>query len=316
MALINLISDGDYVEEWRTALDQYFSIVRVFDAVRADASKRIALLNSFSELSEEWLPSLLKAVALLKDDLLQRRKRSAKAIASLLTQALTVKHSKSVAEGVDPDPIIKKLSEKLKGTLCEQEQTARKEVEYIYRHQNITRDEDGMELLNLDLFSSETAELFGLSKSQIITSGAASGAVAGLGIDVMVGGASLMLGAGLGALIGGASALLGSEKLGKLKLLGKSLSDRNISVGLKDVNLPFVLLNRAVLHHKLVSERNHALREALVIEAESTQASSEKIPDKTRSQLSKIFAAIRNRGHDASGKQLREIIESLLANES
>ena len=45
MALINLISAGDHVEEWRAALAQYFSIVRVFDAVRADFGKRIELLR-------------------------------------------------------------------------------------------------------------------------------------------------------------------------------------------------------------------------------------------------------------------------------
>ncbi len=316
MALINLISDGDYVEEWRTALDQYFSLVRVFDALRADASKRIALLKSFSELNEDWQPFLLQAVNQLKEEYLQRRKRSAKAIASLLIKALTTKHSKAIVDGENTEPVIQRLGEKLKSSLRDQEHNARKEVEYIYRHQNIERNENIMELINLDLFSSETAELFGLSKSQIITSGMASGAVAGLGIDVIVGGASLMLGAGLGALIGGASALFGSEKLGKLNVLGKNLSDRSISVGLKDVNLPFVLLNRAVLHHKLVSERNHALREALVIEAESTKHIAENIPDKTRNQLNKIFTTIRQRGHDTSGENLREIIESLLSDES
>lgn len=315
MALINLISEGDHVEEWRTALDQYFSIVRLFDAVRADASKRIALLKSFSELNEKWQPFLLQAVEQLKEDVLQRRKRSAKAISQLLIEALATKLSKTIGEDQDPEPVIKKLSEKLKTTLREHELKARKEVEYIYRHQNIERNENTMELLNLDLFSSESAELFGLSKSQIVTSGAATGAVAGLGIDVMVGGASLMLGAGLGALIGGASALFGSEKLGKLKILGRSLSDRNVSVGLKDVNLPFVLLSRALLHHKLVSERNHALREALIIQAESTQNIAKNIPDKDRNQLNKMFAAIRQRGHNTSGKHLRDIIESLLINE-
>ncbi len=266
MALINLISEGDHVEEWRTALDQYFAIVRVFDAMRADASKRIGLLKSFAELNEAWQASLLNAVEVLQADQTQRLKRSAKAIAGLLTSALTARQSKTIAEGADPEPIIEKLTEKLKETLRELEQKARKEVEYIYRHQNIERKETMMEYLDLDLFSSETSELFGLSKSQIITSGAASGAVAGLGVDVMLGGASLLLGSGIGALIGGISALFGSEKIGKMKVLGKTLTDRNLNVGpVKDVNLPYILLSRALMHHQLVSERNHAIREALVI---------------------------------------------------
>ena len=36
MALINLIGEEDHQAEWRQALDQYFSLVRVFDAVGAD----------------------------------------------------------------------------------------------------------------------------------------------------------------------------------------------------------------------------------------------------------------------------------------
>lgn len=314
MALINLISEGDYVEEWRTALDQYFAIVRVFDAMRADASKRIGLLKSFAELNEAWQPSLLSAVEVLEVDHTQRRKRSAKAIASLLNSALTTKQNKTIAEGADPEPIIEKLTEKLKEALRELEQKARKEVEYIYRHQNIERKEAMMEFLEFDLFSSETSELFGLSKSQIITSGAASGAVAGLGVDVMLGGASLLLGSGIGALIGGVSALFGSEKIGKMKVLGKTLSDRNLNVGpVRDVNLPYILLSRALMHHQLVSERNHALREALVIKVESTQHISQNIPDDTKKQLDKIFAATRQRGYDSGGKVLRDIIESLLS---
>ena len=314
MALINLISEGDYVEEWRTALDQYFAIVRVFDAMRADASKRIGLLKSFAELNEAWQPSLLSAVEVLEADQTQRRKRSAKAIASLLNSALTTKQNKTIAEGADPEPIIEKLTEKLKEALRELEQKARKEVEYIYRHQNIERKEAMMEFLEFDLFSSETSELFGLSKSQIITSGAASGAVAGLGVDVMLGGASLLLGSGIGALIGGVSALFGSEKIGRMKVLGKTLSDRNLNVGpVRDVNLPYILLSRALMHHQLVSERNHALREALVIKVENTQHISQNIPDDTKKQLDKIFAATRQRGYDSGGKVLRDIVESLLS---
>ena len=36
LALINPIGEADHVEAWRTALGQYFSVVRVFDAVTAD----------------------------------------------------------------------------------------------------------------------------------------------------------------------------------------------------------------------------------------------------------------------------------------
>ena len=54
MALINTISAGDHVEQWRAALGQYFSLVRVFDAVRASFRQRIELLRSFGAIDERW----------------------------------------------------------------------------------------------------------------------------------------------------------------------------------------------------------------------------------------------------------------------
>jgi hypothetical protein len=66
------------------------------------------------------------------------------------------------------------------------------------------------------------------------------------------------------------------------------------------------------MHHQLVSERNHAIREALVIEVENTQYLSQNIPDDTKKQLDKIFSAIRAKGYDTGGKTLRDLLEKLL----
>ena len=52
MALINMIGDSDYSEDWTKALGQYFRIVRVFDAMKADFDRRVQLLLAFGELRE------------------------------------------------------------------------------------------------------------------------------------------------------------------------------------------------------------------------------------------------------------------------
>ncbi|MEQ8663214.1 MAG: GTPase, partial [Gammaproteobacteria bacterium] len=65
MALINPMGRHDHVDEWRRALNQYFSIVRVFDAVHADFGKRIELLRAFRQLGEGlpgWADALSAAV--------------------------------------------------------------------------------------------------------------------------------------------------------------------------------------------------------------------------------------------------------------
>jgi len=66
------------------------------------------------------------------------------------------------------------------------------------------------------------------------------------------------------------------------------------------------------MHHQLVSERNHAIREALVIEVESAQYISQNIPEEHKKRLDRIFSNTRQRGYDSGSKALRDIIETLL----
>src|SRR5688572_10014824 len=62
MALINRIGDGDYVEEWRRALDQYFRIVRDFDAFRVSFTERMRVLTAFRELRPDWTEPIDRAI--------------------------------------------------------------------------------------------------------------------------------------------------------------------------------------------------------------------------------------------------------------
>ena len=71
LALINLIASGDHVDEWRAALSQFFSIVRVFDAMRADFARRIDLLRAFGAIDEGWTAQLNQAA-----DALAQRSRT------------------------------------------------------------------------------------------------------------------------------------------------------------------------------------------------------------------------------------------------
>src|SRR5918995_1544721 len=84
MALINLISSGDHVAEWRAALGQYFSIVRVFDAMRADFGKRIELLRAFGAIDERWAAPLNRAADALVAERQRRLRRAAAEIGDFL----------------------------------------------------------------------------------------------------------------------------------------------------------------------------------------------------------------------------------------
>ncbi|MCB0325469.1 MAG: DUF3482 domain-containing protein, partial [Bdellovibrionales bacterium] len=90
LALINPIGSDTYVAEWRAALEQYFSVVRVFDAVTASFPKRLELLSLFGELDELWRPALDKAVTQLRRDRENRLRQASDAISNALTTIITL----------------------------------------------------------------------------------------------------------------------------------------------------------------------------------------------------------------------------------
>lgn len=315
MALINLIGEGDHVGEWRRALDQYFAIVRVFDAVRADFDRRIDLLRAFGELHEPWAAALGRAATAIGEERARRRHRAAAIVTSLLCASLCARVS-APFEGDRPDDALKaRLVGALQGDLRHQERSARRQVQELYRHGAIDLEEGSVPVLADDLFSAQSFSIFGLSTTQLALTGAASGAVAAGGIDLLLGGASLGLATALGAVAGGVATLFGAERVARVRVLGESLGDARLQVGpIHNPNFPWVVLGRALLHHRLVAERNHALRERFVLDATASEHASDQVPLATRRELERCFRTLRESGEvDAITRDaLTRVIESLL----
>jgi hypothetical protein len=305
MALINMIGAGNYVTDWQRALDQYFSIVRVFDAVHADFDKRLDLLRAFAELNEPWREPLQRACDALISEQAHRCRQSAEEIAALLVYGLTRKKAAPLHEGEDRTGLERRLNEQLKADLRARESECRQRVEGLYRHFHLRREDSSDALLGADLFAAEGWELFGLSRQQLLVTGALSGAIAGSGVDLLLGGASLMLGAGVGATLGTLGAMFGAGELAKVKVLGQRLGGRLLQVGpVRDPNFPWVLLGRAWLHFRLISERNHARREALAVDATMAEHLVEALPMHLRRELQGCFVPV-SRGDDSAAVQSR-----------
>jgi hypothetical protein len=311
-----MIGPGDYVEEWRRALNQYFSIVRVFDALRADFGKRLELLRAFRELTEvdqSWARSLELAVDVLQRDRKTRQQRAAAEIADLLIEVLADSESAPCPEGTDQAQLSKHLTERLRERIRERERSARRAVQELYRHRSLRMQSADFDLLTQDLFSERSFSLFGLSNAQLSMTGAATGALAGGAIDVAVGGASLLLGAGIGAIVGGLGAMLGSNRLAKVRLLGSPIGGYRLIVGpISATNLPWVILGRSLLHHRLVAETNHARRESLVIDADAGEHLSGSIDTSRRRRLASFFQRIREQG-GLSTQQRDELVADIVA---
>lgn len=314
MALINLIDDGDYIEEWKRALDQYFSMVRIFDAHSADAETRLSLLRSFAEIDVQWRDAMEQAATNLEHEYQRRQRQSAQCIAALILTALTATRKNNISDSADLKLETQKLEGLLRNDLRKAEQTMQASLASIYRHKYSNMQELAPDNLLHDLFSQQSKALFGLSAGQLATSGAFSGAVAGTGIDVMLGGASLFTGAAVGAIVGAISTTIGADKLGKLKLFGRPLAERELEVGpFRDINLPWILLARACLLFRLLSTRNHARRDEIVLSTQDTTHLANEFSPQLRKELSHYFASVRAKPEQADRHKLVLLIIRLLA---
>ncbi len=305
MALINLIADGDHVDEWRAALDQYFSIVRVFDVMQADLDKRLDLLRAFGAVHEQWSEPLGRAVDALAADHARRRRRAAAVITDMLIDTLAATVTVPLT-GAEADTATRERVEAtLRGRVRDREARSRREVQEVFMHPALEATETGSAKLASDVFSSESFSVFGLSTRQLAITGAASGALAGGVIDVALGGSSLLAGAGVGAAIGAAGALLGAQRIAKFEILGQPVGGYQLRVGpLSNPNLPWVLLGRALLHARLVADRNHAHREALAIDATASQHLTDRIELSERRALERVFRELRaGKAPDAAARE-------------
>lgn len=310
MALINLITKGNHVEEWRAALSQYFSIVRVFDAVRADFGKRIELLRAFGAIDESWAPPLNRAADALTADRSRRKRLAALEIAELLIGVLTVTVTEPLRDEQADAAALEKARNKLRNEVRVRERAARRAVQDLYHHRGLEPQESAAAVLVDDVFSSRSFNVFGMSATQLAWTGAASGAVMGSVVDVALGGASLLLGAGIGAALGAFGTVAGAGRLAKVQVLGQTLGGYQLRVGpITDPNLPWVILGRALLHVKLLAERNHARREELVVETREGSHLSDAIDAGKRRRLDVLFRRLRN------GRAISETDRDALVNE-
>ncbi len=266
MALINLIGETDHVQEWKQALGHYFRMVRVFNPMRAGFPQMTALLESMAQLREEWTAPVKRAIGIF--EAYQRRKidDSAAQIAELELSVLGHVETMPIRGGRASEQERKKAEERYRGALRRKEEQAFRKIAETWNHLRIEGEAPPL-FDSLDLFSKESTSLFGLRKKELIVTGVAGGALAGSGVDLALGGGSLMLGSALGAVAGGAGAALGFGKLAQVKVLGQAIGRRRLQVGpVRDRNFPFVLLRRALYYTQEVANRPHADRRKIVLE--------------------------------------------------
>jgi len=263
MALINTIGSGDHTQEWERALHQYFRLVRRYDPMRGDVQEQIALLEAIAQLDAGWVAPIREAIDALRYHREDRLTQTARIIAELLRGAIT--HVESVrCEGDGEDAAGQaRLRARYQEALRRKESDAQSRIEKVWHHTRLEKDTADLPLEGTDLFSRESASIFGLSRQEMVIAGATGGAAAGAGIDLLLAGHTLLLGGLIGGVVGGVGAWWGFDELSEVRILGARLGQCRLEMGpMANRNFPWILLGRALYHLHTVASRSHAVRTA------------------------------------------------------
>ncbi len=314
LALINPIEGEEFVGEWSAGLGQFFTTVRSFNAHRAEVSKQLELLELFGHLDPNWRASLERAVAILREDRQLQVRGASSYITDLIVEAINYRVEQSVPEGLPLEPVQQLLFGRYKAHLVGRERQCRQRVEELYYHSRLKRSEQELSLQESDLFNTEQWYLWGLGEKSLLLAAASAGAVVGASTGIALDAASAGLLGGLGTLISGAGGALSgmwgvrryADKIGQLKVKGIPTGGKMVSYGpSRNINFPFVLLGRALLHQRLVRSRTHADRNALDLD----QPLLEWLGESERKHLAKLFDDIRNDRNSAERRsELGEMI--------
>jgi GTPase Era involved in 16S rRNA processing len=271
MALINHIDESDYSEEWKRALSQYFKMVRTFDPMNTSLEQHVSILESMAQLKEEWTASVKISIGLFEAYHEQMIERSSAAITKLIVQSVSLVEKLHFYGEEAREDEKQTLERKYKEDLRKKERAAQKSIETIWNHDHLHKEQQSLPFEGMDLFSEETASVFGLSRKELLVTAAASGAATGAGVDLLFGGSTLLLGTGIGAVIGGVGAFFAFNELSEIKVLGKTLGKRYLEMGpMENRNFPYILLGRSMYHTMKVANRSHAVRSVAEFTMDST----------------------------------------------
>ena len=310
MALINHIDETDYSEEWKKALEHYFKMVRTFNPMQTTFEQHMSILESMAQLKEEWIAPLKVSIKLFKQYQEQMIERSASLVARLVYESVSAVEKLSFYTQEASEEDRKKIESNYKDRLRDLEVTTQKHIEEIWNHDHLQTEKKVLTFEGLDLFSEETASVFGLTRKELLITGVTSGAVTGAGIDLLFAGHTLLLGGVIGAVVGGTGAYFGFNELSEVKVLGQTMGKRYLEMGpMENRNFPYILLGRAIYHTMKVAQTSHAKRE--VFDIEMDQTFKEKwLDDTSRKSLEKYHKKFRS-GKALEAGELHEYEEMM-----
>ena len=322
MALINRSDASAHIEDWLRALNQYFMLVRLFDAHVVTWGERRKLLEAFATLEPSWERSIAEAVDALQVQQQRRHYQVANIIADMLVDCLTLHLTAGLPDERALSHEKPRLEREFHDKLRAIEKKAHQKIATVYLHRlDDWSPETDIELgSHEDLFAKETWDVMGLSPRALLTLTVVTGAAAGGAIDAAVGFASALT----GTVIGGLSGLgVGMYELTRRYASASNIAEQAMSVlrpsehayrirvgPHPSLNFPFVLLGRALSHFDRVRTWAHAKKEVPPPKGGEPKVLDE-LDAATRRRLTKTFSSIRKKYRDVPRDARRELRESI-----
>lgn len=310
MALINPIGDEDFVAQWRDALSQFFSVVRVFDPLTADEQKQRAVLSGFAELFEPWRLPLEEAIERIALHDERQHRQCAEVIARHLVQML--RHTSDVKVPLDfaEQSLRQLLRSQYQQSLRDLEVQAQRELQTLYAHLDLRTEGDHLEADYPDLFDEDAWYLFGLDRTKLVALSGSAGAAAGVAIDVGVGGSSLMLGALAGGVLSSVASLAATWKPTSLKIRGVPVAGKRLTAGpVKDLQFSFVILGRLLAFSEAVRFRTHADRSVVRLQDVGVK---ERLGRLGRTEQVRLTRLMQKANKELSEKEMQQLEASII----
>ncbi len=290
VALINPIENEDYVLQWQDALQQYFKVVRVFNAMEAEFDKHLAILQALSHIRQDWQSSIQEIVDASKAQARQRKKDAADLVASLLTKAACLQITQKVLTKEQASLLKAEMSKRYYAQVQAIETKHHESLMSLRAYHHLDSRATPLPEFD-DLFDTEKWIIWGLTRQQLTTAAAMAGAAAGVAVDIALAGTSLLVGAAAGSAIGAVGAWLSSDKLAESKIEGLPLGGYVAIQGpMKNRNFPYVLLSRFLHLEEILTHRTHAQRGSITIEEGKLQEKISRLSEKQQRALHRALA--------------------------
>jgi len=316
MAVINpKRREPDYTEDWKTEFRKHFNAVRVFDSNRADFFERIRMLESLKAIDQEREADIAAVIQAFKEEWDKRNRLACAHIVHSIEKALGFSLSEKIGTNTDPVTLKETLTIQYQNEVRRMERQLFRQIRQIFRHRLYDYLLPDYSVLRHDLFSGRTWELLGLTRGQLTAAGAVVGGSVGAVADTAAAGLSFGVFTAIGTALGAGSAMLGVKNLARKKTLGGD----QLKVGPNEnIQLLYILLDRAVLYYAHIVKRAHGrriLEEPAPGENTGKQGISSGLTPARHKTCSRFFRAARGRGvsnRKKAGQQFALLVSALL----